>query len=43
MASKKGLGRGIESLFNENSLEEINTSSSEKIKLVDIVPNKDLF
>ncbi len=41
MASKKGLGRGIESLFNENSLEEINTSSSEKIKLVDIVPNKD--
>lgn len=41
MASKKGLGRGIESLFSENSLEEINTSSSEKIKLVDIVPNKD--
>lgn len=41
MASKKGLGRGIESLFNENSLEEINASSSEKIKLVDIVPNKD--
>ncbi len=41
MASKKGLGRGIESLFNENSLEEINTSSAEKIKLVDIVPNKD--
>ena len=24
MASKKGLGRGIESLFTENSLEEIN-------------------
>lgn len=41
MASKKGLGRGIESLFTENSLEEINTSSSEKVKLVDIVPNKD--
>ncbi len=41
MASKKGLGRGIESLFSENSLEEINSSSSEKIKLVDIVPNKD--
>lgn len=41
MAAKKGLGRGIESLFSENSLEEINTSSSEKIKLVDIVPNKD--
>jgi len=41
MAVKKGLGRGIESLFSENSLEEINTSSSEKIKLVDIVPNKD--
>ncbi len=41
MASKKGLGRGIESLFNENSLEEINSSSTEKIKLVDIVPNKD--
>ncbi len=39
--AKKGLGRGIESLFNENSLEEINTSSSEKVKLVDIVPNKD--
>ena len=41
MASKKGLGRGIESLFSENSLEEINSSSTEKIKLVDIVPNKD--
>ncbi len=41
MASKKGLGRGIESLFTENSLEEINSSSTEKIKLVDIVPNKD--
>ncbi len=41
MASKKGLGRGIESLFTENSLEEINTSSVEKVKLVDIVPNKD--
>ncbi len=41
MASKKGLGRGIESLFTENSLEEINNSSVEKVKLVDIVPNKD--
>ncbi|MBR3589262.1 MAG: ParB/RepB/Spo0J family partition protein [Clostridia bacterium] len=41
MASKKGLGRGIESLFSENSLEEINSSSTEKVKLVDIVPNKD--
>ena len=41
MASKKGLGRGIESLFTENSLEEINNSSTEKVKLVDIVPNKD--
>ena len=41
MASKKGLGRGIESLFTENSLEEINSSSTEKIKLVDIVPNKE--
>ena len=41
MASKKGLGRGIESLFTENSLEEINSSSTEKVKLVDIVPNKD--
>ena len=41
MASKKGLGRGIESLFSENSLEEINSSLTEKIKLVDIVPNKD--
>ena len=41
MASKKGLGRGIESVFTENSLEEINSSSTEKIKLVDIVPNKE--
>ncbi len=41
MASKKGLGRGIESLFTENSLEEINTVSSEKVRLVDIVPNKE--
>ncbi len=41
MASKKGLGRGIESLFSENSLEEISSSSTEKIKLVDIVPNKE--
>ena len=41
MASKKGLGRGIESLFTENSLEKINNSSTEKVKLVDIVPNKD--
>lgn len=39
--AKKGLGRGIESLFTENSLEEINSSSTEKVKLVDIVPNKD--
>lgn len=41
MASKKGLGRGIESLFTENSLEEINVASSEKVRLVDIVPNKE--
>ncbi len=39
--AKKGLGRGIESLFTENSLEEISSSSTEKVKLVDIVPNKD--
>ncbi len=39
--AKKGLGRGIESLFTENSLEEINSSSVEKLKLVDIIPNKD--
>lgn len=41
MAVKRnGLGRGLESLFVDNSVEEINTSTN-KLKLMEIEPNHD--
>ena len=41
MAVKRnGLGRGLESLFVDNSVEEI-SSSSNKLKLMEIEPNHD--
>ena len=39
MAQKKGgLGRGLESLFVDNSVEELNSSVT-KLKIMDIEPN----
>lgn len=42
MAAKKGgLGKGFNSLFLENSVEEISLGNSNSIKLIDIVTNKE--
>lgn len=42
MASKKGgLGRGLDALFADNSLEEISSTSAVKLKINDIEPNRD--
>ncbi len=43
MASKKtGLGRGIDAIFTDNSVEELSqTSGAVKVKLIDIEPNRD--
>lgn len=42
MAVKKsGLGRGLDSLFADNSAEESSTASAVKLKLMDIEPNRD--
>lgn len=42
MATKKsGLGRGLDALFADNSIEEINTNSAIKLKLMDIEPNRE--
>ncbi len=42
MAAKKGgLGRGLDALFADNSIEEISSSSTVKLKLNDIEPNRD--
>ena len=41
MAVKRnGLGRGLESLFVDNSVEEINASAN-KLKIMEIEPNHD--
>lgn len=39
-AKRNGLGRGLESLFVDNSVEEINASTN-KLKLMEIEPNHD--
>lgn len=42
MAAKKGgLGRGLDALFADNSIEELTPSSAVKIKIMDIEPNRD--
>lgn len=41
MAKKGGLGKGLDALFSENSVEEISNTSSVKLKLIDIEPNKE--
>ncbi len=41
-AKKKGLGRGFDAIFADNSVEEISsTACAVKIKLMDIEPNRD--
>lgn len=42
MAAKKGgLGRGLDALFADNSIEEIASASAVKLKIMDIEPNRD--
>ncbi len=42
MAAKKGgLGRGLDALFADNSIEEISSSSTVKLKINEIEPNRD--
>ena len=42
MAVKKGgLGRGLNALFADNSIEEIASTSAVKLKIMDIEPNRD--
>lgn len=42
MAAKKGgLGRGLDALFADNSIEEMATTSAVKLKIMDIEPNRD--
>lgn len=42
MAAKKGgLGRGLDALFADNSLEEISPSSAVRLKINDIEPNRE--
>ena len=42
MAAKKGgLGRGLDALFADNSIEEIASTSAVKLKIMDIAPNRD--
>lgn len=42
MAAKKGgLGRGLDALFADNSIEEITSTSAVKLKTMDIEPNRD--
>ena len=42
MAAKKGgLGRGLDALFADNSIEEIASTSAVKLKILDIEPNRD--
>ena len=42
MAAKKGgLGRGLDALFANNSIEEIASTSAVKLKIMDIEPNRD--
>ena len=42
MAAKKGgLGRGLDALFADNSIEEISSTGAVKLKTMDIEPNRD--
>ena len=42
MAAKKGgLGRGLDAMFADNSIEEIASTSAVKLKIMDIEPNRD--
>lgn len=42
MAAKKGgLGRGLDALFADNSIEEIASTGAVKLKIMDIEPNRD--
>lgn len=42
MAAKRGgLGRGLDALFADNSIEEIASTSAVKLKIMDIEPNRD--
>ncbi len=42
MAAKKGgLGRGLDALFADNSIEEISSSSTVKLRINEIEPNRD--
>ena len=42
MAAKKGgLGRGLDALFADNSIEEKASTSAVKLKIMDIEPNRD--
>lgn len=40
-AKKGGLGRGLDALFADNSIEEIASTSAVKLKIMDIEPNRD--
>ena len=40
MAKKKGLGKGLNELFIDNSTEELSSSNTVKLKLSEIEPNK---
>lgn len=41
MVKKGGLGKGLDALFTENSVEEISGTSAVKLRLTDIEPNKE--
>ena len=42
MAAKKGgLGKGLDTLFMDNSVEEISSTSAVKLKIMDIEPNRE--
>ena len=42
MAMKKGgLGKGLDALLMDNSVEEISSTSAVKLKIMDIEPNRD--
>ncbi len=41
MAKRGGLGKGLDALFTENSVEEISSVSAVKLRLTDIEPNKE--
>lgn len=41
VAKKGGLGRGLDALFADNSIEEIASTSAVKLKIMDIEPNRD--